>query len=260
MAYRDMPRPRLFGHRGASGIAPENTIAAFDLALEGGAGHLEMDVHMTADGHVVVHHDPTVDRTTGAHGEVRSMTLDALQKLGPIPTLADVLSRFPRVPLNIEVKQAEPPMLDAFFAVLDRFEARPDVLVAAEVDDIMKAIRARSRHGSAGEPGERQEVLTGFSTSEVLAFVFEGGNEGYVPPGFAIQIPETFEGMTIVTPELVARAHRLGVEVHVWVVNDIASAERLLAHGVDGIMSDVPAELASHVAAFGRVVTGGSRG
>jgi glycerophosphoryl diester phosphodiesterase len=234
MTYREALKPRLFGHRGASGVLPENTLPSFALALRSGATHLEMDVHMTRDGHVVVIHDPTVDRTTKGKGDVRAMSLDELRALAPIPTLREVLEAFPRTPLNIEVKQAEPPMIDAFFEVLDAFDARPDVLVAAEVDAIMKSLRATERG-----------VLTGFSTSEVLAFVFEGASPTYRAPGFALQIPETYEGMTLVTSELVERAHRLGVEVHVWTVNDVETAKRLLALGVDGIMSDVPGDLAS---------------
>jgi len=232
VSYRDAVKPRLFGHRGASGVLPENTIPAFELALEGGATHLETDVHMTRDGEVVVLHDTTVDRTTKGTGEVRGMTFAEAKALG-IPALREVLERFPHVPLNIEVKQAEPPMLDAFLDVLDRFGARPDVLVAAEDDAIMWSLRARD----AG-------VLTGFSTSEVLRFVFEGSTPEYRPPGFALQIPETYEGMTVVTKDFVDRARRLGVEVHVWTVNDVEQAKRLLALSVDGIMSDVPGELA----------------
>ena len=75
MRYLDGPRPRLFAHRGGARIAPENTIEAFAAGLAAGADRLEMDVHATSDGHVVVLHDPTVDRTTDGTGPVREMTL-----------------------------------------------------------------------------------------------------------------------------------------------------------------------------------------
>jgi glycerophosphoryl diester phosphodiesterase len=271
MPYRDARRPRLFGHRGASRICPENTLRSFATALRGGATHLELDVHMSSDGHVIVLHDPRVDRTTNGVGEAREMTLKEIQALdagckgfralGPdacgspaardknypesdrmgerIPTLVEVLDAFPGVPLNIEVKQREPAMVDAFFAALDAKQARENVLVAAEFDDIMAAVRSKA--GGA---------LTGFSGNEVLAFIMEGSAASYRPPGFALQVPETFEGMTVVTPEFIERAHRLGVEVHVWTVNEVQTAERLLGLGVDGIMSDVPGDLALGVAAF----------
>src|SRR5581483_5833785 len=81
MRYLDGPRPRLFGHRGAAEVAPENTLASFGAALEAGATHLELDVHGTADGHVVVLHDPTLDRTTDGSGPVKARTLEALREL-----------------------------------------------------------------------------------------------------------------------------------------------------------------------------------
>lgn len=250
MRFRDAPSPRLFGHRGASGRFPENTLRSFREALREGATHLELDVHMSADGKVFVLHDPTLDRTTDATGEARRLDWSALAAVdagckGPreprareaIPLLADVLAGFPDVPLNIEVKQAEPPMVEAFFAVLDAHDARDRVLVAAENHDIMLAIRAFA-----------PDAVTGFSSREVLGFILEGSNPDYRPPGFALQVPESFDSMPIVTDAFLERAKRLGVEVHVWTVNDAADASRLLAMGVDGIMSDLPGDLSSVIA------------
>jgi glycerophosphoryl diester phosphodiesterase len=251
-SFRDAKRPRLFGHRGASGVCPENTLSSFETALRGGATHLELDVHLSRDGHVVVLHDALVDRTTDGTGQAKEMTLAELQALdagcrGPeaeraparIPTLAEVLDAFPGVPLNIEVKQREPAMVGAFFEAIDRAGARDRILVAAEDHEIMQSVRAAANG-----------ALTGFSSREVLGFILEGNEPSYAPPGFALQVPETFEGMPVVTAEFVERAHRFGVEVHVWTVNDVTTAKRLLALGVDGIMSDVPGDLAGEIAAF----------
>jgi glycerophosphoryl diester phosphodiesterase len=246
MRFRQAPTPRLFGHRGASGRFPENTLTSFRAAIAERATHLELDVHMSADGQVFVLHDGLLDRTTDATGEARQLTWAELSKLdagckGPreprarerIPRLAEVLEAFPEVPLNIEVKQAEPPMIEAFFAVLDAHGARDRVLVAAENHDIMLAIRAFA-----------PDATTGFSSREVFGFVLEGSNPDYRPPGFALQVPEMFDGMPIVTPAFIERAKKLAVEVHVWTVNDPADARRLLDLGVDGIMSDVPGDIA----------------
>src|SRR5918912_1660156 len=113
--------PPNLAHRGASALAPENTIEAFRLALEAGAGGLELDVHMTRDGHVAVIHDATVDRTTSGTGSVSAMTLEELRSLDAghnfssdgglthpyrgrdvrVPTLEEVLERFPGVAVNI---------------------------------------------------------------------------------------------------------------------------------------------------------------
>ncbi|MEW6270284.1 MAG: glycerophosphodiester phosphodiesterase [Thermodesulfobacteriota bacterium] len=251
MRYLDGPRPRLFAHRGGARIAPENTLAAFEAGLAAGADRLELDVHATRDGHVVVIHDPTVDRTTNGSGEVRSMTLAELQRLdagfrfpGPtgdfpfrgrgvrVPALAELLAAFPGVPLNIEIKQQAPAIEHAVLEVLDRFDAREQVLLAAEEASIMERIRA------AGP-----DVLTSFSALDVLNFVtaWHGGDlEAYRPPGAALQIPPSFQDVALVTAESVALAHRLGLEVHVWTIDEPDEMHALLDLGVDALMSDVP--------------------
>jgi len=251
MHYLDGPRPRLYAHRGGSLEAPENTLEAFANGLAAGADRLELDVHGTADGEVVVIHDPTLDRTTDGTGEVRAVRLDEIRRLDAgyrfrapdgeasfrgrgvrVPTLAEVLDAFPGVPLNIEIKQREPALEDAVLAVLDRFSARDQVLLAAEDGRIMERIRERARG-----------VLTGSSVDDVVAFaeVWEDGRlDGYRPPGVALQVPPDFLGRPLVTSELVERAHRIGLEVHVWTIDDPAEMERLLALGVDGLMTDVP--------------------
>jgi glycerophosphoryl diester phosphodiesterase len=236
MRYLDGPRPRLFGHRGASGVAPENTLTSFQLALASGADRLELDVHATREGEVVVLHDPTVDRTTNGAGEVRALSFDELRRLDAgapgirVPTLAEVLESFPGVPLNIEIKQETPPIVPSVLAVIDRFDARGQVLLAAEGDAIMQRIRAEA-------PG----VLTGFTAFEVMMFLQGMGDPAYRPPGFALQVPPSFQGIAVITSETVARAHALGLEVHAWTINDALEVERLLDLGVDGVMTDLPA-------------------
>lgn len=251
MRYLDGPRPRLFAHRGGARIAPENTIEAFAAGLAAGADRLEMDVHATRDGHVVVLHDPTIDRTTDGTGLVREMTLAELQRLDAgarfpgdggdfpfhgrgvvVPTLAAVLEAFPGVPLNIEIKQDEPQIEHAVLDVLDRFGARAQVLLAAEESTIMARIRAAA-----------PDVLTSFSAADVLEFVtaWHGGTlDAYRPPGIALQIPPSFGEVQLVTAESVAIAHRMGLEMHVWTIDDPAEMAALLDLGVDAIMTDVP--------------------
>jgi len=235
---------------------PENTLDAFAAGLKAGAERLELDVHATADGAVVVLHDATVDRTTDGTGPVRMLPLAALERLDAghrfrapdgtypyrargvrVPTLAALLEAFPGVPLNIEIKQHEPAIEAAVLATLDRFAARERTLLAAEDVAIMARIRAHA-----------PEVLTGFAASEVAEFIFglrDGTLGGYRPPGVALQVPPAFQGMAIVTPESVAAAHALGLEVHVWTINDEAEMEHLLDLGVDGLMTDFPARAAA---------------
>jgi glycerophosphoryl diester phosphodiesterase len=249
--YLDGPRPRLFAHRGASGIAPENTLEAFTAGLDAGAERLELDVHATADGHVVVLHDPTVDRTTDGSGAVRTLSLAELKRLDAgarftlpdgtmpfrgrdvrVPTLAELLEACPGVPVNIEIKQEEPAIEAAVLAVLDGFDARERTLLAAEESVIMDRIRVAA-----------PAMLTSFAAPEVADFVYrfrDGRLDDYRPPGIALQVPPSFGDVTIVSAESVAAAHRLGLEVHVWTINEPAEMTRLLDLGVDAIMTDLP--------------------
>lgn len=251
MKYLDGPRPRLFAHRGASGTRPENTIEAFAEGLAAGADRLELDVHASADGHLVVFHDEDLDRTTDGKGPLRARTLAELKTLDAgwgfrdesggypfrgcgirIPTLAEVLDAFPSVALNIEVKHDDGSTVEAFFDELDRHGARDRVLAAAFEDPILRRIRAVA-----------PDALTSLSGDEVFGFFAAWMSRelaDYTPPGKAFQVPPDHEGMELVTGDFVATAHALGMEVHVWTINDEAEMERLLALGVDGLMTDYP--------------------
>jgi glycerophosphoryl diester phosphodiesterase len=209
-------------------------------------------VHATSDGHVVVLHDPVLDRTTDGAGPVRERTLAEVKELDAgyrftapdgghpwrgrgirVPTLDELLAAHPGVPLNIEVKQDEPAIEEAVLAVLDRHRARDTTLLATEHAPIMARIRAAA-----------PDVLTSCSAAEAADFVFrlrDGRLAGWTTPAVALQVPPTYGEIDIVTAESVAAAHSLGLEVHVWTINDAAVAESLLALGVDAIMTDVPA-------------------
>ncbi len=209
-------------------------------------------MHATADGHVVVLHDPVVDRTTDGSGPVSGVTLAELQRLDAgfrfvaadgsqpyrargirVPTLRELLAAEPSAPLNIEIKQEDPPIVDRVLADLDAFGARERTLLAAEHHVIMERIRAAA-----------SDVVTSASAAEAADFVFrlrDGRLEGWTSPAVALQVPPDYGGTVIVSAESVAAAHRLGLEMHVWTINDEDEMERLLALGVDAIMSDFPA-------------------
>lgn len=201
---------------------------------------------------VVVFHDETLERTTDGSGPIRALPLAALERLDAghgfqaadgshpfsgrglrVPTLAALLAAYPEVPLNIEVKQLDPPIEASVLAVLDRFGARARTCLAAEDAAIMARIRAAA-----------PDVLTSFSAPEVAEFVFrlrDGQLAGYHPPGIALQVPPSFGDVTIVSAGSVAAAHALGIEVHVWTINDEAEMDALLDLGVDALMTDLPA-------------------
>jgi glycerophosphoryl diester phosphodiesterase len=249
--YFELPRPRVFGHRGAAGLAPENTLPSFALAVELGATYLELDVHGTRDGEIVVIHDPSLERTTNGEGLVREHVFSAIDLLDAgyqfstdgrhfpyrgqgvrIPRLATLLARFPELRFNIEVKQESPPIVDAVLDVIRRARCIERVLLAAEHDSIMAVIRR-----AVGD-----EIATSFSAGEVVEFFgrMGGGIDGYEPLGRALQIPTSYNDIELITGESVAAAHRLGLEIHAWTINDRAEIERLLSLGVDGVMSDLP--------------------
>jgi glycerophosphoryl diester phosphodiesterase len=252
--YFDLPKPIVFGHRGASGELPENTLPAFERAIAQGAAILETDVHLTRDGEVVICHDALVDRTTEGRGPVAELTLAELQRLDAgyrfspdsgasfpkrgegirIPTLREAFDAFPGIRFNIELKQDGPALIDAALAIMAGAKREEITLLAAAEDDTMAALRAR-----LAETGLRPAI--GAAVGDVVRFV-RAAMEGAPPPPepMALQIPPDFGGSPLVTAELVAFAHQHGVEVHVWTINDADEMHRLLDLGVDGVMSDFP--------------------
>jgi glycerophosphoryl diester phosphodiesterase len=201
-------------------------------------------------------HDPLLDRTTDGTGAVSAQPLAAVQRLDAghrfaaadgshpyrgkgirVPTLRELLAAHPDVPLNIEIKQGEPPIVDRVLADLDAFGARERTLLAAEHHDIMEAIRTAA-----------PDVVTSSSAVEAADFVFrvrDGRLDDYRPLAVALQVPPEYDGTPIVTAESVAVAHRFGLEVHVWTINDEPEMERLLDLGVDALMSDFPGRVAA---------------
>ena len=249
--------PVNFAHRGASARAPENTLEAFRLAIEAGAGGLELDVHMTLDREVVVIHDATVDRTTEGSGVVAEMKLDELRVLDAgyrfspdgghthpyrgqgvrIPTLAEVYEQFPAASVNIDIKEPQPGAEEAVMRVIRDARAEGRSLVVS--DD--HAVVRRFRRVSAGR------ISTGASRLETGAFYLLSRLplEWLVRPAYdALQVPVEHEGITLVTPRFLEAAHSRGVRVDVWTINEPGEMRRLLGLGVDVLMTDRPETLA----------------
>jgi glycerophosphoryl diester phosphodiesterase len=252
-------KPRIFGHRGAMGDAPENTLASFQKAFKDGASFVELDVRGTEEGEVVIIHDATLDRTTNGRGRVKRWKLKELKELDAgyrftmdggasypyrgqkidIPTLEEFFSTFPEAKAIIEIKQAHPPIVPKVIETVCRLGRNNRALLATENDSIMREIRNETAENN-------WTIATGFSHGEVAAFMhwLAGGQSGpYVPPGQAFQLPCEYGGITLVSAETLNAAHELGIEMFVWTINEIEDMEHLLRLGVDGIITDYPARL-----------------
>lgn len=247
------PLPRVFGHRGSAGTHPENTLQSFQAAVDAGAGYLELDVHLTRDGQVVVSHDDNLERTCGRAGAIKDLSWAEIASADAgytfasadgefpfrgkgirIPRLAEVLSTFPNLRFNIDAKQEEPSVVEPLLRVIDAGRARRNVLLASENQKQLEQIRSLA-----------PQLATNFGYQEVAAFIaaMASHDTQYRPAGDALQIPPEYYSWKLATPQTLEMAHRLGVEVHVWTVNEAAEMRGLLDIGVDGIMSDFPARL-----------------
>ena len=275
-------------HQGGEIEAPSNTLYALKTAKAKGSEVLEIDVHATADRELVVLHDDTVDRTTNGKGRVDAMTLEEIQKLDAahwfvegcgtchgkpaadyglrgyatgerklngrmkqyspsdftIPTLREVLQTFPDDFINIEIKSTAPqtaPYEKELAELLAEFGRTDDTLVVSFLDQAIEAFKAYA-----------PDVHTATATGETAAFwaSAQGPLPGAPNPRYqALQVPIQLNGVTVVTPEFVAKAHANGLAVHVWTINDRAEMESLLDMGVDGIMTDRPTLLEAVLAA-----------
>ena len=220
----------MFAHRGGSALAPENTIAAFDNGLALGCDGLELDVHLSADGQVVVHHDRTLDRTTPLRGPVAARSAVELAHAN-VPTLADVLARYPHIPMIIELKVNRPELAAAAIAVVRRASAVERVCFGSFGLRVLRAVRALEP--AAATSAAREEVRLALYRSWCRWPVHRVAYSGY-------QVPEWAGSTRVVTSRFVRDAHAAGLAVQVWTVDTAADARRLLSYGVDALITDRP--------------------
>ncbi|MEN2741040.1 glycerophosphodiester phosphodiesterase family protein [Microbacterium sp. X-17] len=240
-----LPVPRVLAHRGlvtadaaSSGIV-ENSFAAVAAAHAAGADYVESDCHLTADGTVVLFHDPDLSRVTGDPRKLADVPLAELEDLmaerGGLITLEQALDAFPETRFNIDVKAAAAAAQAG--AIVAPYAER--VLLTSFSDE-----RRREALTSAREV--RADLLPATSAGSgtilrLLAMLVVRSARGVARQlaGIdALQVPERQRGIHVVTPRFIEAAHRNGVEVHVWTVNDPDDMRRLVAMGVDGIVTD----------------------
>ena len=250
--------PIVYAHRGGAALRPENTIAAFDHGMALGADGLEFDVHLSRDGVVVVHHDSTLERTTSGQGALEQFTAAELAKLDAccnfsdgsgrhpyrgsgfgIPTMREVLLRYPTAQLIVELKRGGARLAHAVVDEIRAARAIDRVAVGSFHSSAVRAVRAY-------EPALR----TGAAALETRLALYRSwvgwplGQTAYRE----FQVPTRSGPTPIVTRRFVNHAHRAGLSVKVWTVNTEAEMRRLLDYGVDALITDRP-DLARRVLA-----------
>lgn len=250
MAFFDAAGPLVFAHRGGCALGPENTIAAFDLGLAAGADGLELDVHLSADGVVVVHHDAVLDRCTDATGPIAQRTADELARVDAgvgfidrsgaatfkgqgigVPTLRDVLRRYAGVPTIIEMKVDSEEMGRAVVAAIRASDAVEWTCAAGFGCRATRAVRA-----------VLPELATTACHSEVRLALYRSWAGWPIrhPPFGGYQVPERAGIHCIVTPRFIGHAHETALKVQVWTVDEEPDMRRLLDWGVDALISNRP--------------------
>ena len=262
-------RPLVYAHQGGALEAPSSTMFAFERAVRLGCDALEMDVHRTVDGVLVVSHDETVDQTADRRGKIANLTWEDLKRLdnahwfvpevgvprdrkvsdyvyrGRAPRdrafgyvrLHDVLDAFPSTFINLDVKATAPqsrPYEVEIAAVLAEHGRGDDVIVASFHDRALASFRAAA-------PDRPTSLGPDDSLAVGLAIHGEGPEPVLHPSMVALQLPHFFGEIEVVNAAFVAGAHERGLAVHVWTVNDASEIRQLLRLGVDGIITDRPA-------------------
>ena len=235
-----LAQPVIFAHRGASAHAPENTLAAFELALEQKADAIELDVKLSADGRAVVIHDSTLDRTTGTHGRVKDLSLAELQLLDAgsffsekyrgeqIPTLEQVFEAVgKRTLINVELTNYTTPrdqLVEMVCMLVKKFGLQKSILFSSFFGSNLSKAQAYLPEVPRG-----LLAFDGWLGAWARSFGFNFGRYQALHPY-----------LKDVTPQQVQRVHRLNRRIHVWTVNAAEDMRRLFHWGVDAIFTDDP--------------------
>ena len=254
----ELKKPYILAHQGGALLAPPNTLAAFDQAASLGVDFLDIDVHMTKDGSLVGIHDSTVDATTNGHGRVDFYRLSELQHLDAgywfkdlqgkysyrgtgvsIPTLEDVFRHYaPQCYLHFEIKDAYPKnepfrIEEQLWALIQTYHMEKRVIVGSFEQSIVD----RFKHLSRGQ------VVVGAGEAEITQFVLAHKlhlHGLYRRKSNLLELPLASHGLNLKDRKLIAGAHRLGMQIYYWTIDDIPTMKELLELGVDGIFTNRP--------------------
>lgn len=232
--YLDSSTPIAFAHRGGTSAAPENSMRAFEHAVNLGYRYIETDVHATSDGHVVAFHDNDLKRTCDSPLKIAEATMDELSHAridgtDSIPLLTEILNAWPDVKVNIDCKSDA--VVAPLIKQLRNSQCLDRVCIGSFSDQ--RLARIREEFGTS--------VCTSMGPREVASLVI--GTHARIPVrptkhALVAQIPVRQGPIPVVTRRTVQRAHDLGLLVHVWTIDEPEEIARLLDLGADGIMSD----------------------
>ncbi len=254
---KEDPKVLAIAHRGGRGIAPEGTMAAFDQAAALGVDMFEYDTHITSDGHLVVIHDPSVDRTTNGTGLVNEMTLEEVQMLDAgyrfvdqngeqpfkdqgvyIPTVEEVFQKYPTIRHLIELKDTNAPelyedVIQELWHLIQAYNMEDNVMVGS----FTHSINERFEEVTWGEIpiGAGEEAVRDFATKHVV--YLNGLAKSNVD---SLQLPIESDGFDLTTKNLISSAKKRNMSVYYWTINDRETMQILIDKKVDGIMSDYP--------------------
>jgi glycerophosphoryl diester phosphodiesterase len=240
MVRVSLQKPKVIGHRGAAGDAPENTLASFQLALEQGADGIELDIHLTKDGEIVVCHDPTIDRTTNGSGYIVEMQVAEIKRFDAggwfsqqyagesIPTLAEVFDQVPdNIMINIEIKysykgQLETRLID-FLRKRNRFE---NVVISSFDHKCMQRIKKTERMAKIG-----------------LLYVANLIDHAGYANQLGVDVYSIHPHYQLIEKDDVLKAKAAGLKVYPFTINSDEDFRKMLDYGVSGIITDFPAKL-----------------
>lgn len=241
--------PLRFAHRGSSILWPENTITAFQGAVDLGYRYIETDVQVTRDGKIVMFHDHHLERVTNGRGKVKAWNWQDLRKLDAafnfkpeagfplrnqgigIPSLEEAMTTFPGVMFNIDLKQPNIEQVMVDFIRQHHFEER--VLIASFYDRRLRRFRKKA--------GNSNSIATSTARLETAAFwACSRLKKSLNLQAQALQVPPRMKGIALVDDKMVRAAHAIGKQIHVWTINESKEMQQLLDLGVDGIITDRP--------------------
>lgn len=261
--FNNLDTPELIAHQGGNLESPDESLVAFDHAIDVGVQSLELDVHLSNDGHLIVMHDSDVSRTTNGSGVIPNLSLAEIKQLDSgywwpmhqpksfktrielpstefpyrnegvtVPTLAEIFDRYPEHRIVIEIKQPGNEIISALGNMIDKYSRWETTLVASFYTETM--VQFRKSYPQALTSGTKPEILLFYILHRLnLAQLFHS-------PFQVFQVPMKSGGLDVITAEFIEDAHNLGIRVQAWTINDVETVKKLVGWKIDGIITDRP--------------------